>query len=61
MAYGMDSHQMYGAGDRVDAEVGYGLPVGARSFLDRVDDKTSTRAPSKEPQPLTVGVSRRCC
>ena len=30
MAYGMGSHQMYGAGDRVDAEVGYGLPVGAR-------------------------------
>ena len=30
MAYGMGSHQMYGAGDRVDAEVGYGLPVGTR-------------------------------
>ena len=30
MAYGMGSHQVYGAGDRVDAEVGYGLPVGAR-------------------------------
>ena len=30
MAYGMGSHQMCGAGDRVDAEVGYGLPVGAR-------------------------------
>ena len=30
MAYGMNSHQMYGSGDRVDAEVGYGLPVGAR-------------------------------
>ena len=30
MAYGMDSHQMHGSGDRVDAEVGYGLPVGAR-------------------------------
>ena len=30
MAYGMSSHQMYGAGDRVDADVGYGLPVGAR-------------------------------
>jgi hypothetical protein len=30
MAYGMGSHQMYGAGDRVDAEVGYGLPAGAR-------------------------------
>ena len=30
MTYGMGSHQMYGSGDRVDAEVGYGLPVGAR-------------------------------
>jgi len=30
MAYGMGSHQMYGSGDRLDAEVGYGLPVGAR-------------------------------
>ena len=30
MAYGMGSHQMYGSGDRVDAELGYGLPVGAR-------------------------------
>ena len=30
MAYGMGSHQMYGSGERVDAEVGYGLPVGAR-------------------------------
>ena len=30
MAYGMGSHQMYGSSDRVDAEVGYGLPVGAR-------------------------------
>ena len=30
MAYGMGSHQMYGSGDRVDAEVGYGLPVGGR-------------------------------
>ena len=30
MAYGTGSHQMYGGGDRVDAEVGYGLPVGAR-------------------------------
>ena len=30
MAYGMGSHRMYGASDRVDAEVGYGLPVGAR-------------------------------
>ena len=31
MAYGMGSHQMYGSGDRVDAEVGYGLPVGPAS------------------------------
>ena len=30
MAYGTGSHQMYGSGDHVDAEVGYGLPVGAR-------------------------------
>ena len=30
MAYGMGSQQMYGSGDRVDAELGYGLPVGAR-------------------------------
>ena len=34
MAYGMGSHEMYGSGDRVDAEVGYGLPVGAR-FVGR--------------------------
>ena len=30
MAYGAGAHQMYGSGDRVDAEVGYGLPVGVR-------------------------------
>ena len=30
MAYGAGSHQMHGGGERVDAEVGYGLPVGAR-------------------------------
>ena len=30
MAYGMGSHQMYGAGGQLAAEVGYGLPVGAR-------------------------------
>ena len=30
MAYGMGSHQMYGSGGQVAAEVGYGLPVGAR-------------------------------
>ena len=30
MAYGMGSHQMYGSGGQVNAEVGYGLPVGAR-------------------------------
>ena len=30
MAYGMGSHPMYGAGGQLNAEVGYGLPVGAR-------------------------------
>ena len=30
MAYGRGSHEMYEAGGRIDAEVGYGLPVGAR-------------------------------
>ena len=30
MVYGMGSHQMYGAGGQLNAEVGYGLPVGAR-------------------------------
>ena len=30
MAYGAGSHQMFGTGDRVDAEVDYGLPVGTR-------------------------------
>ena len=30
MAYGMGSHQVHGAGGQVAAEVGYGLPVGAR-------------------------------
>ena len=30
MAYGIGSHQMHGSGDRVDAEVGYGLPAGGR-------------------------------
>ena len=30
MAYGMGSHQMYGAGGQLNAEVGYGLPVGVR-------------------------------
>ncbi len=31
MSYGgMGSHEMYGAGGQVNAEVGYGLPVGAR-------------------------------
>ena len=29
-AYGMGSHQIYGAGGQVNAEVGYGVPVGAR-------------------------------
>ena len=30
MAYGMGSRQMYGFGGQLDAEVNYGLPVGAR-------------------------------
>ena len=30
MAYGMGSHQMHGSGGQLNAEVGYGLPVGAR-------------------------------
>ena len=30
MAYGMGSHQMHGAGGQLNAEVGYGVPVGAR-------------------------------
>jgi len=30
MAYGAGSHRMYGAGGQVNAEVGYGLPVGVR-------------------------------
>ena len=30
MAYGMGSHQMAGAGGQFDAEIGYGLPLGAR-------------------------------
>ena len=30
MAYGMGSHQMHGRGGQVNAEVGYGLPLGAR-------------------------------
>ena len=30
MAYGTGAQQMYGGGDRVDAEVGYGMPVGSR-------------------------------
>ncbi len=30
MTYGPGSQQMYGAGGQVNAEVGYGLPVGAR-------------------------------
>ena len=41
MAHGMGSHQMYGSGDRADAEVGYRLPAGARSRGDvtrRVND-----------------------
>ena len=30
MAYSTGSQQMYGSGDRVDTEVGYGLPLGTR-------------------------------
>ena len=30
MAYGMGAHQMHGSGGQVNAEVGYGLPVGTR-------------------------------
>ncbi|MCY4121580.1 MAG: hypothetical protein OXG72_11745, partial [Acidobacteria bacterium] len=30
MSYGAGAHQMYGTGGQVNAEVGYGLPVGAR-------------------------------
>ena len=30
MAYGMGSHRLHGSGGQVNAEVGYGLPVGAR-------------------------------
>ncbi len=30
MAYGMGSHRMQGSGGQLAAEVGYGLPVGAR-------------------------------
>ena len=30
MAYPVGSHQMYGAGGQLNAEVGYGLPLGAR-------------------------------
>ena len=30
MAYGMGSQQMYGSGGQLNAEMGYGLPVGAR-------------------------------
>ena len=30
MTHGMGSHQMYGSGGQLNAEVGYGLPLGAR-------------------------------
>ena len=30
MAYGMGSHQLHRSGGQLNAEVGYGLPVGAR-------------------------------
>ena len=43
MAYGMSSHDMYNAGGQVNAEVGYGLPVGARFVgTPRVGVSTST-------------------
>ena len=43
MAYGMGSHEMYNAGGQVNAEVGYGLPVGARFVgTPRVGVSTST-------------------
>ncbi len=39
---GMGSHQMYGAGRQVNAEIGYGLPVGARFVgTPRVGDSAS--------------------
>ena len=42
MAYGMGSHQMYGSGGQLNAEVGYGLPVGARFVgTPRVGVRTS--------------------
>ena len=42
MAYGMASHQPYGTGGQVNAEVGYGLPVGARFVgTPRVGSATS--------------------
>ena len=42
MTYGMGSQQMYGAGGQVNAEVGYGLPVGARFVgTSRVGLRTS--------------------
>ena len=43
MAYGMGSHQMYNAGGQINAEVGYGLPVGARFVgTPKVGVSTST-------------------
>ena len=40
--YGPGSHQMYGSGSQVNAEVGYGLPVGARMVgTPRVSVRTS--------------------
>ena len=42
MAYGMGPQAMYGSGGQVDAEVGYGLPVGARLVgTPRVSVRTS--------------------
>ena len=41
MAYGMGSHRMHGSGGQLDAEVGYGLAVGAR-FVGTPKVGTST-------------------
>ena len=72
IAYGMGSHQMYGSGERVDAEVGYGLPVGARfagtprrcwlsrGTLERVSRGFTLggrRARGVEPRPRTAEFS----
>ena len=41
MAYGLGSHQMAGSGGQVNAEVGYGLPVGRFVGTPSVDIGTS--------------------